>query len=206
MRCNCIRYILEFYHVAGWTQKPAGESTRFLLAFFEANGKFRKLFSRCSYRLLVRFRLGLKLGDTRNDGSVGGGCRGIHVLVCMKRASASSVSRLPNDVQWIGKADRLKSIMLGDYREDTALATVRLDLSTGRPRYPWTRRRVSIQSGWKRYLNMCNEWSRTIGSMRARDRRYQAFYRLDKSAWKRWPCARAATGPMICNLLPRLNL
>lgn len=68
-----------------------------------------------------------------------------------------SVSRPPNDVQRIGKADRLKSIMLGKHREGTALATVRLDLSTERPRYPRTRRRVSIQSGWERYLNMCNE-------------------------------------------------
>ena len=89
----------------------------------------------------------------------------------MRRGSTSSVSRLPNDVQWIGKADRLKSIMLGDHREGTALAEhcPTGSVSTERPRYPWTPRRrrrrrrccrcrrVSIQSGWKRYLNMCNE-------------------------------------------------
>lgn len=115
-----------------------------------------------------------------------------------------SVSRSLNDVHRIGKADRLKSIMLGEHREGRGLATVRLDLSMERPRYPWTRRRVSIQSGRKRYLNMCNE--RADHRLdEDRDRRYQPFYRLDKSAWERYPYTRA-TASMICNLLPPLNL
>lgn len=97
--------------------------------------------------------------------------------------------------------------MLGDHREGTALATVRLDLATERPRYPRTRRRVSIQSGRKReVLKYVQRMNRDHRLDEPRDRRYQAFYRLDKSAWKRYPYVCMTGSPMICNLLPRSNL
>lgn len=55
------------------------------------------------------------------------------------RVHVHRIGGCPNDVHRIGKADRLKSIMPGEDRERVpgTLATVRLDLSTERPRYPF---------------------------------------------------------------------
>lgn len=43
----------------------------------------------------------------------------------------------PNDVERIGKVDRLKSIMPGDHRDESALVTVRSLVRERRPRYPY---------------------------------------------------------------------
>lgn len=82
------------------------------------------------------------------------------MYICCTRCASTSV-RLPNDVERIGKVDRLKSIMPGDYREEPSLGhCLTRSLTTKRPRYPRFFRRLLIQSRWKSRLNMYWERSR----------------------------------------------
>lgn len=68
------------------------------------------------YPLLVRFRL--KLGDARLRLVVVAAEFSVPRMY-ETRIHVRRIGGCPNDVHWIGKADRLKSIMLGEDREGT---------------------------------------------------------------------------------------
>lgn len=80
----------------------------------------------------------------------------IYTIVRTRCASTNSVWRVLNDVERIDKVDRLKSIMLGNYREELALVTVQLNLWLRNVlvKCPRFLHRSLIQSLWKRRLNM----------------------------------------------------
>lgn len=78
------------------------------------------------FRFASSFRLLSQKHAISSSSSLSGYSR--MYIRCTRCASTCPVWRLPNDVERIGKVDRLKSIMLGDYREELALVTVQLDL------------------------------------------------------------------------------
>lgn len=105
--------------------------------------------------LSLRSRVSSIRGDTRDIFGVFGVFLYVHTSLYAREAHRRPpYGGLPNDAERIGKVDRLKSIMLGDYREEPQPWSPADSISLERPRYPRFLGRSLIRTSRKSRLNM----------------------------------------------------